>query len=161
VTGNLGTRELRAMAERLARDRESWHHLVRHDPAERIFERILDVPEAEGWLICWMPGHDTGFHDHDESSGAVTVLTGQVREERLRLGSQGVLETFYSAGETFNFSPSDIHRVTHAGHQPTVTLHVYSPRIARPGAYSIDADGVLRRHPVPSGQELRPLEPAA
>jgi predicted metal-dependent enzyme (double-stranded beta helix superfamily) len=161
VSVELGPRELRALAERLARDRESWEPLVRHDPAERIFERILDLPEVEGWLICWMPGHDTGLHDHDESSGAVTVLSGSVREERLRLASAGMLETFYSAGETFDFSPADIHRVTHAGHEPTVTLHVYSPRIARPGAYSIDPDGVLRRHPVPAGRELRPLEPAA
>jgi predicted metal-dependent enzyme (double-stranded beta helix superfamily) len=161
VSVGLGTRELRALAERLARDRESWAPLVRHDPDERIFERILDLPDVEGWLICWMPGHDTGFHDHDESSGAVTVLSGGVCEERLRLGAHGMLETFYSAGETFDFSPSDIHRVTHAGREPTVTLHVYSPRIARPGAYSIDARGVLRRYPVPSSQELRPLEWAA
>jgi predicted metal-dependent enzyme (double-stranded beta helix superfamily) len=161
VSVELGTRELRALAERLAQDRETWAPLVRHDPEERVFERILDLPEVEGWLICWMPGHDTGFHDHDESSGAVTVLTGSVREERLRIGSRGMLETFYAAGQTFDFSPSDIHRVTHAGQEPTVTLHVYSPRIARPGAYSIDADGVLTRHRVPSGQELRPLESAA
>jgi hypothetical protein len=37
---------------------------------------------------------------------------------------------------------------------------VYSPRILHPGAYTLAAGGVLRRHPVPSGQELRPLEAA-
>ena len=30
--------------------------LVRHDPAARIFERLLDEPSVEAWLICWMPG---------------------------------------------------------------------------------------------------------
>jgi hypothetical protein len=154
------TEELRALAETLGNDPPGWRHLVRHDPLERVFERVIDEPEVEGWLICWMPGHDTGFHDHDVSSGAVTVLSGQVLEERLTVGRVGVLSSVYSAGDTFDFSPSDIHRVTHAGTEPTVTLHVYSPRIARPGAYSVSADGVLRRRPVPSGEELRPLKAA-
>jgi quercetin dioxygenase-like cupin family protein len=155
------TEELRNLAESLGSDPSTWRHLVRHDPLERVFERVVDEPEVEGWLICWMPGHDTGFHDHDVSSGAVTVLHGQVLEERLTVGRAGMLSEIYSPGETFEFSPSDIHRVSHAGPEPTVTLHVYSPRIERPGAYTVSADGVLRRHPVPSDQELRPLTAAA
>ncbi len=105
-----------------------------------------------------MPGHDTGFHDHDLSSGAVAVLDGEVREDRLALGSAAPLSRRYSEGELFDFSPADIHRVAHHGRRPAVTLHVYSPRIARPGAYSVSPQGALRRHVVPSGQELRPLE---
>jgi predicted metal-dependent enzyme (double-stranded beta helix superfamily) len=150
--------ELRALASRLADDASGWRPLVRHDPSVRIFERIVDEPAVEAWLICWMPGHDTGFHDHDLSSGAVAVLDGQVREERLVLGLAKARSVQYSAGELFDFSPADIHRVVHHGDAPTVTLHVYSPRIARPGAYSIGPDGALRRHQVSNGDELRPLE---
>jgi predicted metal-dependent enzyme (double-stranded beta helix superfamily) len=150
--------ELRAFARRLAADPRGWRPLVRHDPAARVFERLLDEPSVEAWLICWMPGHDTGFHDHDLSSGAVAVLEGEVREERLILGSAQARSKRYRAGQLFDFSPADIHRVVHHGDAPTVTLHVYSPRIARPGAYSIGSDGTLRRHQVPSGEELRPLE---
>ena len=83
---------------------------------------------------------------------------GEVREERLLLGSASASSKAYSAGELFDFSPADIHRVVHHGAAPAVTLHVYSPRIARPGAYSIGSDGALRRHQVSSGEELRPLE---
>jgi predicted metal-dependent enzyme (double-stranded beta helix superfamily) len=154
----LSLTELRALATRLAADPSEWRHLVRHDPAARIFERILDEPSVEAWLICWMAGHDTGFHDHDVSSGAVAVLDGEVREERLILGSAEARSKHYAAGEVFDFSPADIHRVVHHGAAPTVTLHVYSPRIARPGAYSIGPDGALRRHQVSNGEELRPLE---
>jgi Cysteine dioxygenase type I len=32
------------------------------------------------WLICWMNDHDTGFHDHDLSAGALCVVRGRVRE---------------------------------------------------------------------------------
>jgi predicted metal-dependent enzyme (double-stranded beta helix superfamily) len=150
--------ELRSLASRLAADPAAWRALVRHDPGARVFERLIDEPAVEAWLICWMGGHDTGFHDHDLSSGAVAVLEGEVREERLSIGEASVLSRLYAAGDLFDFSPSDIHRVRHAGEQPAVTLHVYSPRIARPSAYSISASGILRRHPVPSSQELRPLE---
>lgn len=154
----LSVPELRALAERLAADPSEWRHLVRHDPAARVFERIVDEPSVEAWLICWMPGHDTGFHDHDLSSGAVAVIEGEVREERLLLGSASASSRAHCAGELFDFSPADIHRVVHHGDVPAVTLHVYSPRIGRPGSYSVGRDGALRRYPVPSGEELRPLE---
>src|SRR4051794_14724582 len=92
------TEELRNLAESLGSDPSTWRHLVRHDPLERVFERVVDEPEVEGWLICWMPGHDTGFHDHDVSSGAVTVLHGQVLEERLTVGRAGAPGRLHHVG---------------------------------------------------------------
>jgi hypothetical protein len=44
------------------------------------------------------------------------------------------------------------------GDDPAVTLHVYSPPLARMGAYTIADDGVLQRRAMPSSQELRPQE---
>ena len=148
--------DLRALVHDLAAAAEHWSALVRHDPGRRVFERVLDRPDVEAWLICWMPGHDTGFHDHDLSSGAVTVVAGSVLEERLLLGD-GVTSRTFGPGETFEFSASDIHRVTHAGALPAVTLHAYSPRLRRMGAYAVGDDGALRRHPLAHGEELRPL----
>jgi predicted metal-dependent enzyme (double-stranded beta helix superfamily) len=152
--------ELRTLVTDLAGDTERWQRLVRHDPVSRVFERLLDEPEVEAWLICWMPGHDTGFHDHDLSSGAVTVVSGAVKEERLRLGTLGTRSRVYLPGNTFDFTSSEIHRVTHAGSEPAVTLHAYSPRLRRMGAYAVARDGALQRHPLGYGEELRPLEPA-
>jgi predicted metal-dependent enzyme (double-stranded beta helix superfamily) len=116
---------------------------------------LIDEPAVEAWLICWMPGHDTGFHDHDLSSGAVTVVSGAVHEERLGLG--GNSSSVYAAGETFDFSASEIHRVTHTGAEAAVTLHAYSPRLRRLGAYAVAPGGALQRHPMGYGEELRPL----
>ncbi len=104
-----------------------------------------------------MPGQDTGFHDHDLSSGAVTVIQGAVREDRRTPGTEADDGNVYRAGETFDFCPSDIHRVSHEGAAPTVTLHVYSPPLARMGAYVIEPSGALQRHPVGEDVELRPL----
>jgi quercetin dioxygenase-like cupin family protein len=154
----LGVAALREVVAELAADPAAWEHLVRHDPEQRVFERMLDEPELEAWLICWMPGQDTGFHDHDLSSGAVTVLSGAVLEERLGIGATA--SNVYEAGATFDFTPSEIHRVVHAGATPAVTLHVYSPRLRRPGAYTVTPGGALQRYPLRYGEELRPLATA-
>lgn len=151
----LAIRDLRSLVTRLAADPACWSHLVRHDPAQRVFEQVLDEPEVEAWLICWMPGHDTGFHDHDLSSGAVTVVSGSVLEERLGIGT--TTPNVYSAGETFDFTAAEIHRVVHAGTTPAVTVHAYSPRLRRLGAYSVAPGGNLQRFPLSYGEELRPL----
>src|SRR4051795_7193591 len=151
----LGVSALRELVSDLAAERGAWTHLVRHDPEQRVFELIVDKPEVEAWLICWMPGHDTGFHDHDLSSGAVTVVSGAVLEERLAIGA--TTSNVYEAGATFDFTPAEIHRVVHAGTAPAVTLHAYSPRLSRRGASSRSPAGALQRYPLRYGEELRPL----
>jgi hypothetical protein len=68
------------------------------------------------------------------------------------------LSIVYAADETFDFTSSEIHRVTHAGEAATVTLHAYSPRLRRMGAYAVAEDGALKRHPLGYGEELRPVQ---
>jgi predicted metal-dependent enzyme (double-stranded beta helix superfamily) len=152
--------ELRHLVAELAADPSPWAHLVRHDPAQRVFECLRLDDEVEVWLICWMPGHDTGFHDHDLSSGAVVVAQGSVVEERLRLGVAPEVRR-YHPGDVFDFSPVDIHRVVHAGGTPATTLHAYSPPLRRMGAYLVEPGGTLQRHPLSKNEELRPLSSAA
>ena len=151
--------ELQAFVSELADRPELWIHLVKHDSSQRLYEELLSDAHVTAWLICWMDDQDTGFHDHDVSSGAVAVVSGAVREQRLRIDGPP-RDRGFAAGQTFHFSPADIHRVHHAGTDPAVTLHVYSPPLARMGAYVVDEDGVLARHPVSSSEELRPLERA-
>ena len=152
--------ELQAFVAELASQPELWIHRVHHDHTQRVYEELLSDAHLTAWLICWMDDHDTGFHDHDVSAGAVAVVSGSVREERLAIGSEPSGRAF-SVGEAFHFSPADIHRVRHGGSDPAVTLHVYSPPLARMGAYTIDERGVLARHSMPSSEELRPLKRAS
>ena len=151
--------ELAMFVAELADRPELWIGFVRHDATQRVYEELLSDAHLTAWLICWSEDNDTGYHDHDTSSGAVSVLSGRVREERLRIDGPPHDRAF-AAGQTFHFSPADIHRVLHAGSAPAVTLHVYSPPLARMGAYVIDERGMLARHPVASSEELRPLERA-
>ena len=107
-----------------------------------------------------MNDHDTGFHDHDLSAGALSVVRGGVREERLVLGGAPSSRTS-RPGESLTFAASDIHRVSHAGSEPAVTLHAYSPPLWRMGAYEVSPDGELRRHSMSYAEELRPLDEGA
>ncbi len=157
---DLSASELETFVRELADRPELWIDFVHHDATQRVYEELLSDEHLTAWLICWMDDHDTGFHDHDVSAGAVAVVSGSVREERLAIGSEPSSRTF-AVGDAFHFSPADIHRVRHRGSDPAVTLHVYSPPLARMGAYTIDERGVLARHSMPSSEELRPLADVA
>lgn len=152
---DLSQPELRSFVKALAAHPEVWGDRVRHVPDQRIYEELLSDAHVTAWLICWMADHDTGFHDHDVSAGAVAVIEGSVREERLTIDAPPRDRTF-EVGESFHFSPADIHRIRHAGAAPAVTLHVYSPPLLRMGAYAIGSDGVLERRAVSHTEELRP-----
>jgi predicted metal-dependent enzyme (double-stranded beta helix superfamily) len=151
--------ELQAFVTELSHRPELWVGRVHHDHTQRVYEELLSDAHLTAWLICWMDDHDTGFHDHDISAGAVAVVGGRVREERLAIDGRGggdVIRRF-GVGESFHFSAADIHRVRHSGVDPAVTLHVYSPPLLRMGAYVVGENGVLERHSVAPEEELRPL----
>jgi quercetin dioxygenase-like cupin family protein len=148
--------ELRETLLAFAARPESWRPLVRHDPGERTYVLLHRDERMELYVVCWMPGHDTGFHDHDESAAAIAVLDGAVGEERLALG--GTVEATLRAGETVTIAREAIHRVRHAGDGPAVTLHAYSPPLERVGTYEVADDGALLRHPRAADA---PLEAAA
>ena len=156
LTRDLSAHELASLVTGLGRRPGLWAHLVEHDPSRRVYKELWRDNHVAVWLICWMEDHDTGFHDHDLSSGAVTVAAGSVCEERLALVGAPIVRTF-DAGETFDFSASDIHRVLHVGDEPAVTLHAYSPPLSRMGSYAVRDNGVLTRVSLPYAEELRPL----
>ncbi len=159
---DLSDEQLRAVAAQLAAQPELWSGFVHHDPAHRTYRELLRDEHLDVWLLCWSRDHDTGFHDHDLSAGAVAVAAGSFREERLVLGRpvDSPIARTVGAGSSFSFSASDIHRVLHAGSGPAVTIHAYSPPLLRMGSYTIEPNGQLRRHAVSHEAELRQLDAA-
>jgi predicted metal-dependent enzyme (double-stranded beta helix superfamily) len=156
VTNALTTAELRQLAQSILDDPDTWLPLVQADRDRRHYEIIRDDELVTAWVISWMDGHDTGYHDHDISAGAVAVASGKVVDERLRVG--GAPETHVlAAGEVLSFEASEIHRVRHVAGEPAVTIHVYSPPLERGGAYVFAESGALLRRPQTADEELRPL----
>jgi len=141
---SLTVEELEAFVLTLAADTERWQPYVDHDPGKRTYKLIWEDERVNAWVLCWSEDHDTGFHDHDVSQAAITVLGGHVREDRLRLG-RDAREVVYGAGKTFTVPPDAIHRVLHAGNGPAVTIHAYSPPLKKMGAYSEGPSGELLR----------------
>src|SRR4051795_3697339 len=125
--------ELVEVVEELARRRDLWEDLVTHDSSQRTYHELLRDRHVSAWLICWMDDQDTGFHDHDLSAGAVTVVAGRVVEERLVLGG-APRRRGAGIGESFSFTASAIHRVAHDPGEPAVSIHAYSPPLDRMGA---------------------------
>lgn len=158
----LDQHELRAWVRELAAHPELWEQHVRHDPAAaadgeggRHYVSLYRDADIDVWLLCWNLEDDTGWHDHDTSSGAVAVTRGAVHESRPRLGGEPVVGTFVT-GDVLDFGPDHIHRMGGAV-DGSVSIHAYSPPLWRMGQYSISDTGVMRRFSVSYADELRPI----
>lgn len=152
---NLDRGELEALVETIAADPECWREYVAFGEGPRHFVSLHRDEFLDLWLICWRPADDTGWHDHDLSSGAVRVVSGALRESTPRIGGDAV-ERVIGTGESISFGPEHIHRLAGEDEQ-TVSIHAYSPALWRLGQYSITPDGVMRRMSVSYADELRPL----
>lgn len=151
---SLTTEQLERFAADLAAMPDRWQHLVRHADDARVYELIWDDEDVNAWVICWTEDQDTGFHDHEESAAGIAVISGFVREERLRLGFSPVGREL-GPSSTFSVPSAAIHRVLHAGDGPSVTIHAYSPPLTRTGAYRVGPEGELQRVSMSVEEELR------
>jgi hypothetical protein len=153
-TAALDPVELARFAVELASSPLLWRDLVLGDHDGRQYATIWSDDRVNAWAIRWSRDADTGFHDHDDSAGAIVVLEGSVIEERLALAGPPLARRF-GAGQSFRLSPSAIHRVRHAGGPPALTIHAYSPPLRRQGVYRAGPDGALERDAIPYTEELR------
>jgi hypothetical protein len=153
---DLDPEELRDLVATVAADPASWAHLVGFDDDVRVYASLHRDAHVDVWLLCWTPQNDTGWHDHDISSGAVAVVAGALVENNLTVAAGGV-ETRVGAGRAYSFGPEHIHRLN--GAEPgSVSVHAYSPPLWRMGQYAVSEAGVLRRVSVSYADELRPLD---
>ncbi|WP_114206860.1 hypothetical protein [Acidisarcina polymorpha] len=61
---------------------DAWIDRARLRADRRWYERLYHGPDHDIWVISWLPGQSTGFHDHGASSGAFVVATGILEEHR-------------------------------------------------------------------------------
>jgi predicted metal-dependent enzyme (double-stranded beta helix superfamily) len=153
--GLLTAEELEDVAASIAARPDIWEPLVRVDSERRRFELVYEDERMDAWVLSWMPGQGTGFHDHYVSSVGIACVQGKVREDLLRFGAPEV-EFLLHPGDTRRGGPGYIHRVQHAFGEPAVTVHTYSPRLDEVGQYRVEADGVMRREAAPGRIELTP-----
>lgn len=147
--------ELERLTRALAACRELWEAYIDPSATERSYACLHRDAQLDVWAIFWLPENDTGWHDHDTSSGAVHVVEGALEEHALLVAAPA-RRTRHAAGSAFSFGPSHIHRLTCAAPR-AISIHAYSPPLWRLGQYSVDGDGALLRVSVSYADELRPL----
>ena len=157
-TGPIGADELADVARRVAERPDLWEPTLDPTRERRTYSEVYTGEHLGVWAIAWAADdHDTGYHDHDRSHGAVHVARGCIRHEHLQLGARPVGEAV-PAGQGFRFDNTAIHRMRREpGHDLTVTIHAYSPPLEETGQYAQDDhDRLLHRVPSPSSEQLRP-----
>ncbi|MGH3951273.1 MAG: cysteine dioxygenase [Pseudonocardiaceae bacterium] len=127
------------VASSYATDRDSWRHLLSYDPDERFAILIDRTDDQEIWLMSWLPGQRTDLHDHGDTSGAFTVVSGRLTEVVARSnavarpGAVGVDVNELHVGQSRVFGPGYVHQVHNPGPDPAISIHVYrfGPRTMR------------------------------
>jgi quercetin dioxygenase-like cupin family protein len=133
-----------ATALRLAAEPARWRPHVDFDPDRRHFRRLVADEHHEAWLLTWLPGQGTDWHDHGGSGGALVLLQGALVERTAVHGLVRGTRQIHRRGSARAFGPDHVHRVTNEGPDPAVSLHVYSPRLQVQHDYA-NEDGILRR----------------
>ena len=130
-------------AHSLASRPSIWTPLVRFDADERYYARIplrLAITGGfESWLLTWLPGQRTGWHDHGGSAGAVVVVRGALTE-RLLAGSasEPVEQRELTRGRVRPFGRDHRHEMINRSTEPAVSIHVYAPELTTMTRYRFD-----------------------
>jgi predicted metal-dependent enzyme (double-stranded beta helix superfamily) len=139
----LTPRQLAAEVRRLTCAPAEWVARVRLDPEGRWYEQIRVDDALELWLISWLPGQSTGFHDHGGANGAFGVVWGQLDEHVLVRGVAAATANPVPAGEVRSFGPRYVHDVRNASSgSVAVSVHAYSPPLTAMRRYEMTAAGL-------------------
>jgi predicted metal-dependent enzyme (double-stranded beta helix superfamily) len=120
-----------------------WRPLVRFSHEQRWFHRLALTDDCEIWLLTWLPGQSTGFHDHGEASGAFAVAQGELHETLGKAGTRRVRHRTAAAGSVTSFAGRHLHDVSNAAAEPAVSVHAYSPPLSAMRRYEMTAGGLV------------------
>jgi predicted metal-dependent enzyme (double-stranded beta helix superfamily) len=123
---------------------ETWLSLVRYQSDRRWYQRLALAEEHEIWLLSWLPGQDTGFHDHGNSAGAFAVARGDLLERAAPRGRPEPSGRVLSAGAVRSFGAAYVHDVRNDSATPAISIHAYSPPLVTMRRYEVASGGVLR-----------------
>jgi predicted metal-dependent enzyme (double-stranded beta helix superfamily) len=146
----LTPRQLAAEVRRLTAAPAEWVARVRLDPEGRWYEQIRVDDSCELWLISWLPGQSTGFHDHGGANGAFGVVWGELDEHMVArgpagsAGSVGSAVRAVSAGQVRSFGAHHVHDVRNSSAVAVaVSVHAYSPPLSAMTRYDLTPSGLV------------------
>ena len=126
---------------------------------ERWFTRLHGDEELDVWLISWVPDRSTELHDHGGSLGALTVVSGALKETRW--DGRAFKRRRLTAGDQAAFPLGWVHDVVWAPDRhvpaptaavapvapvaPTLSVHAYSTPLTAMSYYEVTDRKTLRR----------------
>ena len=117
---------------------------------DRWFTRLHGDDELDVWLISWVPDRSTELHDHGGSLGALTVVSGALRETRW--DGEALRRRRLRAGDQAGFPLGWVHDVVWTPERdlsapvtPTLSVHAYSPPLTAMSYYEVTERKTLRR----------------
>jgi rhodanese-related sulfurtransferase/mannose-6-phosphate isomerase-like protein (cupin superfamily) len=119
---------------------EGWMEKVRLRTEGRWYERLYHGPDYDIWVISWLPGQSTGFHDHGASSGAFVVASGILEEHR-----PGGRTRVIHPGNPRAFGADYTHDVRNVSLAPAISIHAYSPPLNEMNEYELDGSRLVPR----------------
>ena len=111
----LGPMQLARLVRATAAASDQWQPVVRFTPRRRWFHRLALTDDYETWLLTWLPGQRTGFHDHGGASGAFAVAQGDLRETLVSPGSSRLRHRTARNGTVTSFGGQHVHDVGNIG----------------------------------------------
>ena len=144
VPERLSQARLGQIVTALAARAGGWGDVVCFDAGRRWYQRLELTDDHEVWLLSWLPGQSTGFHDHGRAAGAFAVAQGQVRERTVAVGHrQPVRNLTVARGSVRTFGPHYAHDVVNTFAKPAVTVHAYSPPLTAMRRFELTDSGLV------------------
>jgi quercetin dioxygenase-like cupin family protein len=89
------------------------------------------------WLISWATEQAAELHDHAGSLGALTVVSGELLEQRWM--GDGLRPRRLRAGRSVGFPLGHVHDVGNPAPAPAISVHAYSPPLTAMSYYAVAA----------------------
>jgi Cysteine dioxygenase type I len=118
------------------------------DLQQRTWRLVARTPDFDAWLIAWPRGGKVELHDHGNSTGALSVITGALVEavpSRDDSGRLSLIRHELQAGATLGFGAGHVHDVTNPSDGVALSLHVYSPALTSMTFYDVAGDSLVAR----------------
>lgn len=120
-----------------------WRHYVAVCEEYRDYRLVFENDYVDIWVLSWLPGQETGFHDHDISEVGICVAEGAIREHHMHVYQPDTSHVI-RPGETQEGPFGYIHRVEHFEGEPAISVHSYSPPLAWVGQYRENGGQMVR-----------------
>ena len=154
LQGSLTVKQLDSLVQGIVARPDLWRPLTVRAVDRRRYRLLYEDGRVDVWVLSWMPGQGTGFHDHESSGVGLAVAQGMIVERQMLLPT-GATRLELRPGDTRQGPPGYIHSVAWGEGEPAVSIHAYSPPLVRVGQYKVNDEGVLWRSAESGRRELQ------